>query len=653
LIARPLVKKVATLFVMLLCIAAKSYCQQFYVATSSLQLKRVTLSPNGITTEDVNGCGNGNMFSIAVSGNYLYYNTGGGPLYRGDLSGGAFPSISNCITIGNDVFANSLTVDKNGVSYFVSGTALFSLQAGTTTPFYHGDMPFSSAGDLLFYKDELYMAADGGAIVKVDITNPINSTSFIPIGRYIMGFTTVSVNNKLKVYAFADYVPGVSTEMLELDMENRTIKGSAGTLPFVVYDAGSNAEAGEIPVIEIQNIDVNQECNAFNKGAARVVCKRPTSEYVYTLDNGLTSRTGIFNNLSAGDYKVTVTSDGGEAPKEATFTIPDYNLNNPVITAIKINPVCDVKGAIKLDAGNRSDDFRILFNGSSYSFTHSFANLVPGSYHFIITTPAGCLVDEKDFTLTQDACPPIEIIDTEFLQECTAYTHAKVSVITKPHPDTYTYSFNGVTGPDNSFSNVPPGTYTLIVTSSGGDRKVQEVVVPNLSVVNKPGLTYNIRNAVCTALGQITFVRAGDIKGAAKIKHGTDLYALTQTIKGLVPGINHFTVLSAEGCVLDELDIEIGQDKCELVSFPNTFTPNGDGVNDIFRPNQNSNPMGIEYYVYNRWGQQCFHTKNFNVGWDGNYGGKPATTGVYYLVVKYTMGDGVSYTQNTSVTLLR
>jgi gliding motility-associated-like protein len=182
---------------------------------------------------------------------------------------------------------------------------------------------------------------------------------------------------------------------------------------------------------------------------------------------------------------------------------------------------------------------------------------------------------------------------------------------------------------------------------------VQEVVVPNLSVVNKPGLTYNIRNAVCTALGQITFVRAGDIKGAAKIKHGTDLYALTQTIKGLVPGINHFTVLSAEGCVLDELDIEIGQDKCELVSFPNTFTPNGDGVNDIFRPNQNSNPMGIEYYVYNRWGQQCFHTKNFNVGWDGNYGGKPATTGVYYLVVKYTMGDGVSYTQNTSVTLLR
>jgi hypothetical protein len=228
-----------------------------------------------------------------------------------------------------------------------------------------------------------------------------------------MGFTTVSVNNKLKVYAFADHSSG-GTEMLELDMENRTIKGSAGTLPFVVYDAGSNAEAGEIPVIEIENVEVNQECNVFNKGAARVVCKKPTSEYIYTLDNGLTNRTGIFNDLAAGGYKVTVTSDGGEDPKEAAFTIPDYNLNNPVVTAIKINPVCDVKGTIKLDAGNRSADFRILFNGSSYDFSHSFTGLMPGSYHFVITTPAGCLVDEKDFTLTQDACPPIEIADIQF-----------------------------------------------------------------------------------------------------------------------------------------------------------------------------------------------------------------------------------------------
>jgi gliding motility-associated-like protein len=63
--------------------------------------------------------------------------------------------------------------------------------------------------------------------------------------------------------------------------------------------------------------------------------------------------------------------------------------------------------------------------------------------------------------------------------------------------------------------------------------------------------------------------------------------------------------------------------------------------------------MGIEYYIYNRWGQQYFHAKKLNAGWDGTYAGKPATTGVYYLVVKYTMGDGLSYTQNTSVTLLR
>ncbi|OOQ59401.1 hypothetical protein BC343_28220 [Mucilaginibacter pedocola] len=120
-----------------------------------------------------------------------------------------------------------------------------------------------------------------------------------------------------------------------------------------------------------------------------------------------------------------------------------------------------------------------------------------------------------------------------------------------------------------------------------------------------------------------------------------------------MPGSNHFTVLSAQDCILDELDITIGQDDCNMVAFPNTFTPNGDGVNDIFRPNQSSNAVGIEYFIYNRNGQQFFHSRRLNDGWDGTYGGKQADAGVYYLVVKYTMPDGVSYLNNTSVTLLR
>jgi gliding motility-associated-like protein len=651
LISRPAVKKTALLLVMLLCIAAKSYCQQFYVATSSLELKRITLAPNGITTEAVGGCGSGNFFSVAVSGTHLYYNTGTGSLYRGDINGGASPSISNCNFVCNGVSGNALTVDKNGVVYFASGTALFSLQPGSTTPFYHGDMPFFSAGDLLFYKDELYMAAGSGEIVKVNISNPINSTSYIPIGRNIMGFTTVSVNNNLKVYAFADHPGG--TEMLELDMENRTVKGSAGTLPFVVYDAGSNAEAGEIPTIEIKDVAIEQECNVINKGVARVICKTPTSEYLYTLNNGANNRTGIFNNLTSGDYKVVVSSTGGEEPKEQAFTIPDYSLNIPAVSVTQKNPVCDVKGEIKLSTATGNTTYGIRYNNTLYEFGQAIAGLVAGNYHLEIINKNGCLIDEKDYTLTQDVCPPIEITGTQLQQECTDYKNATVTVLTKPHPDTYTYSFNGVTGLSNSFSNVVPGTYTLVVTSSGGDRKEQQVYVPDLSVTNKPALIHTTQNAICTALGNITFAPAGDIKGAAKIKHGTDIYPLTQTIKDLVPGSHHFTVLTAEGCILDELDIEIGQDRCDKVTFPNTFTPNGDGMNDIFGPNQNSNPMGIEYYIYNRWGQQYFHSRNLNRGWDGTYAGKQASAGVYYLVVKYTMPDGLSYVEHTSVTLLR
>lgn len=69
--------------------------------------------------------------------------------------------------------------------------------------------------------------------------------------------------------------------------------------------------------------------------------------------------------------------------------------------------------------------------------------------------------------------------------------------------------------------------------------------------------------------------------------------------------------------------------------IPNTFTPNGDGYNDLFRV------RGITYSVfyfavYNRWGELIFETKNPNEGWDGTHQGKPADPGVfgYYLKAK-------------------
>ena len=72
--------------------------------------------------------------------------------------------------------------------------------------------------------------------------------------------------------------------------------------------------------------------------------------------------------------------------------------------------------------------------------------------------------------------------------------------------------------------------------------------------------------------------------------------------------------------------------KDELLLFiPTAFTPNGDGVNDVFR----LSGLGIvnaNVKIYNRWGEKLIDEDNFS-GWDGTYMGEPAQTGVYIYTV--------------------
>jgi gliding motility-associated-like protein len=87
--------------------------------------------------------------------------------------------------------------------------------------------------------------------------------------------------------------------------------------------------------------------------------------------------------------------------------------------------------------------------------------------------------------------------------------------------------------------------------------------------------------------------------------------------------------------------------------IPNTFTPNGDGKNDIFRVR---GPQYTKFYlaVYNRWGQMVYETTNPNDGWDGIYNGMPADPGVFGYYVRAACGEGKEETfKKGNVTLIR
>lgn len=89
-------------------------------------------------------------------------------------------------------------------------------------------------------------------------------------------------------------------------------------------------------------------------------------------------------------------------------------------------------------------------------------------------------------------------------------------------------------------------------------------------------------------------------------------------------------------------------------NLPTGFTPNGDGLNDVFRPVGSAQFLtNYEMVVFNRWGQEIFRSVDAQTGWDGKYKGVDALTGVYAYYVTYRNVYGEDKIVKGNVTLTR
>ena len=111
-------------------------------------------------------------------------------------------------------------------------------------------------------------------------------------------------------------------------------------------------------------------------------------------------------------------------------------------------------------------------------------------------------------------------------------------------------------------------------------------------------------------------------------------------------------VTDAIGCTAtDDVFIKVYDGPTYYV--PNAFSPNGDGLNDVFRPI----PVGIastDYFmVFNRFGEQVFQTREWLKGWDGKFKGKDASMGVYTWMLKGKDKNGKVVEMKGTVVLMR
>ncbi len=90
-----------------------------------------------------------------------------------------------------------------------------------------------------------------------------------------------------------------------------------------------------------------------------------------------------------------------------------------------------------------------------------------------------------------------------------------------------------------------------------------------------------------------------------------------------------------------------------LLEVPNLITPDSpSGSNQVFKVKYQS-LRSFEMWVYNRWGQELFHTTDPSEGWDGKHNGSTVPTGAYYYVIKAMGTDDQKYSKKGAINVLK
>lgn len=111
------------------------------------------------------------------------------------------------------------------------------------------------------------------------------------------------------------------------------------------------------------------------------------------------------------------------------------------------------------------------------------------------------------------------------------------------------------------------------------------------------------------------------------------------------------TVVDQSGCVIrDSVRLTLLPD---ALLIPTAFSPNNDGLNDLFRP-LNKNLNKLVFQVFDRWGEKVYETDVIGDGWDGTYKGKKQDLGVYVWQAQFQLtGQTKTFSESGNVTLVK
>jgi gliding motility-associated-like protein len=440
------------------------------------------------------------------------------------------------------------------------------------------------------------------------------------------GSITATINtsayngNTIQWYKDGVELPGESNKTFKINL--------AGNYSAVLYDPCENIHLNSntlnvsvitTPVVTLNYPDKSYYC--AGSSTTYTVDANPNFLYRWYKDGVLNGNvTNSINVTQSGKYKVEVSACSGTwvASKEieAVFVI----LPLPTIKADKASYCTGESATLSTSTPtdpaytiNWSRD-GIILNGNTNEET--LTTNMPGNYSVnIISNNSTCSAMSVPLPVIFNPLPTIsleKIVNTTLCSGQTVDLQATFS------SGTVKCSTGETSG---HISVKSPGDYTATVTSSSG---CTDNATINVQFFSNPVLTLQDATLCQFTKQQVT------LKAPA---------GFAKYLWNGVPGENSFTtgtlgrveltVIDNNGCTASQT-INITS-YCAEIKFANTFTPNGDGVNDTWVIAGLDN--GTTVKVYNRAGVMVFNSVGYSKPWDGSYNGQKLPKGTYYYII--------------------
>lgn len=349
----------------------------------------------------------------------------------------------------------------------------------------------------------------------------------------------------------------------------------------------------------------------------------------YTSSNtAVASVTGNYLHITGvGTTTITASQNGDSQYDAATAASIELTVNPAILTAI-----ADDKA---MCFGSSLPAFTIQYNGFKNGDDQSAVAVLPvvsiaqpaaaGDYPI---TPGGGSAANYTFsyvsgTLTVHALPPAPVVTASGNQTNICAGEQAVLTATATGVTGYTWS-TGAAGA--SIATGTAGNYTAqSVSAEGCLSPSSDPVAITVSPLPAGNITQTATGA--GVAGSYT------LQAPAGQYYSWNTGEATASIVVRTPGAYSVQVTNGDGCS-SQFSTQV---IISTITIPNTFSPNGDGINDYWTIPALANSTGIYVLIANRDGQTVFESKNFT-RWDGTYHGNALPAGVYYYAVRTVAG---------------